>query len=369
MSNRYPGCLLLLAGAAVCILAGFAVGLRFSAGRLAGLGGVSLAQETPGAPTPPLFSPTPVPTPVPAPADTPLPAHLVIPPGQHNVARLYNGLQVRSSFQAEAGRLASVERETAASYALDLQLAIKVPVPSRTATELAASAPLLAGLLPKLPALLESAAVSKFYYGIYQNKTDVLRQNLQRLDALLPRDTFYDTETILELEDPQSKRRALLLQTDMNVDADGSDPDRTLEIDVSDPTFAPLTSYRWPRRTAAPNPLLQVYQDRLSRLLAEAKTAVAQAEHRRHRRAQERALPDGTLQLVDRARGSVHRPARVHGAAGGASVRAASRGPGGRHCARAALPRDFWRHRAERPARRGEPADRAGGRSTRDAGA
>jgi hypothetical protein len=268
MSNRSPGCLLLFAGAAGCILAGFVAGLRFSAVRQ---GRGFLAAEKPAAATPSFFSPTPAATPVPTPADTPLPTHLVIPPGQHNVARLYNGLQVRSSFAAEAGRLASIERETAASYALDLQLAIKVPVPSQTAAELAASAPSLAGLLPKLPALLESAAVSKFYYGIYQNKTDVLRQNLQRLDALLPRDTFYDTETILELEDPQSKRRALLLQTDMNVDSDGSDPERSLEIDTADPTFAPLTSYRWPRRTAVPNPLLTVYQDRLNRLLADGK--------------------------------------------------------------------------------------------------
>jgi hypothetical protein len=268
MSNRSPGCLLLFAGAAGCVLAGFAAGLGFSAARQAR---DFLATEKPAAAAPPLFSPTPAATPVPTPSETPLPAHLVIPPGQHNVARLYNGLQVRSSFAAEAGRLASIERETAASYALDLQLAIKVPVPSQTAAELAASAPSLAGLLPKLPVLLESAAVSKFYYGIYQNKTDVLRQNLQRLDALLPRDTFYDTETILELEDPQSKRRALLLQTDMNVDSDGSDPERSLEIDTADPTFAPLTSYRWPRRTALPNPLLAVYQDRLNRLLADAK--------------------------------------------------------------------------------------------------
>jgi hypothetical protein len=271
MSNRRPGCLLFLAGAALCIVAGFAAGRRFSAARFARHGSEALANEQPVPTTRPLFSPPPAATPVPTPAETPLPGHLVIPPGQHTVARLYNGLQVRSSFEAEAGRLASIERETAASYALDLKLAIKVPVPSQTAAELAASAPALTGLLPKLPALLESAAVSKFYYGLYQNKTDVLRQNLSRLDALMARDTFYDTETILELADPQTKRRALLLQTAMNVDSDGSDPDRSLVIDTADPTFAPLTSYRWPRRTALLNPLLKVYQDRLDRLLADAR--------------------------------------------------------------------------------------------------
>jgi hypothetical protein len=269
MSKRRPGCPLFFA-AGVCVLAGFALGLHAPPDWRARYG-FGPAKWEHGAATPPMFSPTPFPTPEPTPAPTPLPAQLVIPPRQREVARLYNGLQVRSSFEAEAGGLASVERETAASYALELKLAIKVPTPSKTAAELASSAPGLAGLLPKLPTLLESAAVSKFYYGIYQLKTDVLRQNLMRLDALLPRDTFYDTETILELEDPQSKRKALLIQTDMDVDSDGSDPDRGSDIDTSDPTFAPLTSYRWPRRTAAPSPLLKPYQDRLAHLLADAK--------------------------------------------------------------------------------------------------
>ena len=268
MKKRRSGCVLPLLGAALCVVAGFALGLRAPPAWRASFG--RMEEHLPVTPGP-LFAPTPLPAPQPTPVVTPLPAQLVIPPKQRDVSRLYNGLQVRSSFAAEPGRLASLERETAASYALDLQLAIKVPTPSKTAAELAQSAPLLASLLPKLPALLESAAVSKFYYGIYQLKTDVLHQNLAHLDALLPRDTFYDTETILELEDPQSKRKALLIQTDMDVDSDGSDPDRSLDVDASDPSFAPLTSYRWLRRTAVPNPMLKLDQDRLARLLADAK--------------------------------------------------------------------------------------------------
>jgi hypothetical protein len=267
MSKRRSGCLPLFA-AGLCILAGFVLGLRAPEAwraRFAANG------QRFALPTPRLFLPTPFPTPQPTPTPTPLPAQLVIPPRQHDVARLFNGLQVNTTFEAEPGRLASIERETAASYALDLKLAVKVPAPSKTAAELALSAPTLGSLLPKLPTLLASAAVSKFYYGIYQLKTDALHQNLMRLDALMPRDTFYDTETVLEIVDPQSKRKALLIQTDMDVDSDGSDPDRTLEIDTTDPTFAPLTSYRWLRRTAVPSPLLKLYQDRLGRLLADAK--------------------------------------------------------------------------------------------------
>ena len=57
----------------------------------------------------------------------------------------------------------------------------------------------------------------------------------------------------------------------MDVDSDGSDPDRSVEIDTSDPAFAPLTSYRWLRRTSVPSPLLKPDQDRLARLLADAR--------------------------------------------------------------------------------------------------
>lgn len=270
MSDRGWGCLLGLV-AVVGILLGLALGLYVPAPWRARFGGVrSSADQRLGSPAP-LFAPTPLPTPQPTPVPTPLPAQLVIPPKQHDVIKMYNGLQVRTNFEAEPGRLASVERETAPDYALNLKLAIKVPAPGKSAAELAQSAPTLATLLPKLPALLETAAVSKFYYGIYQLKTDLLRQNLGHLDALLPRDIFYDTETILEIEDPQSKRKALLLQSDLDVDSDGSDPDRSLAIDTTDPTFAPLTSYKWLRRTTVPSPLQKPYEDRLARLLADAK--------------------------------------------------------------------------------------------------
>ena len=151
----------------------------------------------------------------------------------------------------------------------------KYPRPARAAAELAHSAPTLAAALPKLPVLLDKAEVSKFFFGIYQNKTDLLRQNLTHLEALLPRDTFYDTDTILELTDPDTKRRALLIQSDMDVDSDGSDPDRLNAVDTSDPTFQPLTSYKWPRRTSVPSVLLKPYQDRLAKLETDAKTAPA----------------------------------------------------------------------------------------------
>ena len=229
-----------------------------------------------GQPTPfptPLPTPLPTPTPVPTPTPTPLPKQIVIPPKSREVARMYNGLQIHSALDAQPGRQAALERETPDSYALDLQLQIKVPAAAHAAAEITHSAPDLLTVFPKLATTLDKAEVSKFFFGIYQNKTEEIRQNLTHLDALLSRDVFYDTDTILEIQDPDTRRKALLVQSDMDVDSDGSDADRLLDIDTTDPHFQPLTSYKWPRRTAAVNPLLLLYRDRLTRLEADARTA------------------------------------------------------------------------------------------------
>jgi hypothetical protein len=92
-----------------------------------------------------------------------------------------------------------------------------------------------------------------------------------RLDNLLSRHNFFDCETILELQQSSTKRRALLIQADMDVDTDGSDPDRVPEVDGASPTFQPFTSYRWARKTAnassfvgAREAKLKQYTDELS---------------------------------------------------------------------------------------------------------
>ncbi len=51
----------------------------------------------------------------------------------------------------------------------------------------------------------------------------------------------------------------------MDVDSDGSDSDRVPLIDGSSPTFQPLTSYRWPKRTATPNQFLAPREEKLRR--------------------------------------------------------------------------------------------------------
>jgi hypothetical protein len=84
-----------------------------------------------------------------------------------------------------------------------------------------------------------------------------------RLDRLPSRHNFFDCQTVLQLQHPQTHRKALLVQADMDVDADGSDADR-MPIGTGSPAnFKPATSYRWPKTTSAPNPYLASMESQL----------------------------------------------------------------------------------------------------------
>jgi len=105
--------------------------------------------------------------------------------------------------------------------------------------------------------------VSPLYAQLYDTKIRILRENLVRLDRLPSRHNFFDCQTVLQLQHPQSHRKALLLQADMDVDADGSDADR-MPIGTGSPSnFKPATSYRWPKKTSAPNPYLASTESKL----------------------------------------------------------------------------------------------------------
>jgi hypothetical protein len=107
--------------------------------------------------------------------------------------------------------------------------------------------------LPALPALLDTSKVSPSFDELYRQKCASLQSGLRRLDSLLSRHNFFDCETLLELQDPKTKRRALLIQADMDTDTDGSDGDRMPDIDGASVTFQPFTSYRWAKRGNKPN--------------------------------------------------------------------------------------------------------------------
>ena len=166
---------------------------------------------------------------------------------------MFNGAQVRSTLETEYGSSASEVRRDAASYEVEVKVRVKIPKPHKSLEELTKLNEQLPALLPGLPALLEGAKVSPFWDDLYRTKTDLLKKNLARFDNLLTRHDLFDCETVLELQHPDTKRRALLLQADMDTDGDGSDSDRVPEIDGSSGTFQPFTSYRWAKKTEAPN--------------------------------------------------------------------------------------------------------------------
>jgi Fungal chitosanase of glycosyl hydrolase group 75 len=208
-------------------------------------------------------TPTPAPTPTRPPVIT----------GKLDTAKLFNGITLHSEVETAPGVDATTERANPESYLLDLKLLARVPSPNKTVEELAKVSPQLPTLLPGLAAMLSADSVSPLFAQLYDTKVRMLREHLGRLDLLLSRHNFFDCQTILQLQHPQSHRKALLLQADMDVDADGSDSDR-LPVGTGAPAnFKPATSYRWQKKTDAPNPYLAGTEERLKH--AEAEYALA----------------------------------------------------------------------------------------------
>jgi Fungal chitosanase of glycosyl hydrolase group 75 len=215
------------------------------------------------------IEPSPTPTAAPSASATRLPTLS----GKFDVSRLFNGITLRSEVDTTSGAAASEERVDPMSYAIDLKLRARVPTPNRTVDELGKVSPDLGKLLPGLATMGKPEAVSSLFAQLYETKVRELRENLNRLDLLLSRHNFYDCQTVLALKHPETKRRALLFQADMDVDADGSDGDRVPAGNGVSPTFKPFTSFRWAKKSNRPNPYLSGIEDRLHRVELEQKTA------------------------------------------------------------------------------------------------
>ncbi len=191
-----------------------------------------------------------------------------IPRKEIDVATLFNGITVKTNLITEEGGFASLERLDPESYKAEFQLSIRVPKANQTLAELSRINKNLPAILPGLEAMLPAGKVSGFYHKLYENKTSRVQNDLTRLNKILDRHNFYDTETILELTHPATQRRALLIQSEMDVVADGSDGDRMPTLDeyiyLSD-YYQPFTSYAWAKTTKNPNPLLAKWEDRLEK--------------------------------------------------------------------------------------------------------
>ncbi len=226
-------------------------------------------QLTRGEQTEPIF-------PLPLPTAKPTATRPPVIGGKLDLPRLFNGVTLRSELETMPGRAASDERVDPLSYVLDLKLKARVPTPNRSMEELAKVSPELGNLLPGLGALMTPENVSPYFAQLYETKVRELRENLSRLDALLSRHNFYDCQTVLSLRHPETKRRALLFQADMDVDADGSDGDRVPAGNGASATFKPFTSFRWAKKSKLRNPYLSEIEEKLGHVEAEQKSAPAE---------------------------------------------------------------------------------------------
>lgn len=205
---------------------------------------------------------------VPGPAVTPPLPSKWVPRKEIDTATLYNGLVTRASLEEVEGRTASLERVTDASYGVEIKVRITVPRAATTLAEFANINPDLPRALPGLAALLQTATTSGFYHQLYDNKRKRVQSDYARLNRVLDRHNFYDCESILELQSPDSGRRVLLIQSEMDVVSDGTDGDRMPDLDAyiaNSANFQPSTGYMWKKKTAQPNPLLKRYTDAVAR--------------------------------------------------------------------------------------------------------
>lgn len=192
--------------------------------------------------------------PLPSPTPTPIP---VLPRRNYDIARLYTGLRVKTSVEFSAGsNTAKSACADSNAYAVDISLQVRWPSPGTNLAQISEVTPDITNALPCLPVMLDGVIPSPDYATLLANKERSLRSHMATLQKLPYRDSLFDCQTILELRNPSSGRKALLVQAIMNVNTDGSDGDRNLEIDRLSATFQPQTSYRWPKTGPRTNPCL-----------------------------------------------------------------------------------------------------------------
>ncbi|MCB1235256.1 MAG: hypothetical protein KDM91_09315 [Verrucomicrobiae bacterium] len=203
---------------------------------------------------------------VPVEVKAPLPSRFV-PARTIDTTELWTGLNVRSTLTTAEGAHATAEKEKEDSYLIDLTLNIRVPKANRSLEELSGLNAHLPKMLPALGRMVETSSVSPFYHALYAAKTKRVQERVTRLDRVLSRHNFFDCETVLELTHPDTGKRALLMQGEMDVVSDGSDGDRWPDLDdyVSmSANYRYSTSYAWPKQTPVPNPLLARFEAELA---------------------------------------------------------------------------------------------------------
>ena len=134
---------------------------------------------------------------------------------------------MRPVVEPTPGGAASEERVDPESYVLDLKLQVRVPAPNRTIDELAQVNPELPRLLPGLERMLTPESVSPFFSDLYETEGAKLCATISAASTSSSRGTTSTTaRRSCSLKHPDTRRKAVLIQAEMDVDADGSDSDR-----------------------------------------------------------------------------------------------------------------------------------------------
>lgn len=196
----------------------------------------------------------------------------------YNVYDLARGLNLKTAVNFSKGSSASQDREKKSNFQMTLSLDVKQPNATKSAKDLEKLNKHLPKIFPQLDQLVSLSKISPYYGQLYSLKQNELRKNLGSLNKLLTRHNFYDLETILELEYPTTNRKALWIQSEMDVVSDGSDGDRLTKMPakiLNSSYYQPSTSYRWRKQTDKVNPLLAPWQKRLAAAQKELRTAKA----------------------------------------------------------------------------------------------
>ncbi len=206
-------------------------------------------------------------------------------PGQYDhISKMTPGLNVLSSLQFEQGSTASQDRKALAAYQVRVALNLRLPQ-AADGESLKHANPKLPELFTKYSDFMAGAKVSQWYQSLYLHKQNRIRKEAATLARLLDRHNYYDTDTILEIEAPETGRKVLWVQADMDVVSDGSDgdrlPDMPEKVKNSD-HYQPMTSYRWRKLGTTPNPLLPHWEERVAKLSKDKKANAAALQHARN---------------------------------------------------------------------------------------
>lgn len=196
-----------------------------------------------------------------------------------DVRKLSKGFDFKSTVDFPAGGLASKVRSSSETYLAEYSLKVTSPKPAKSVEEVTEVDSTLSDALPDLATMLETATVNPYWHELYERKQKTVINDAHYLNELITKHNFYDCQTMLNLRHPESNRRALLVQADMDVVTDGSDGDRmpTMPEEITTATYyQPTTSYSWEKTTDIPNPMIAGYRTRIGnadRELAQSSTS------------------------------------------------------------------------------------------------